>query len=72
MFSAAQIWRWYHIICFVLRAARVSLSVTACAASTSTTDALDCVFFLELFLRDATDASAVEIGLLGLDAAETA
>lgn len=49
-----------------------SRSITASAAMASTVDTLDGLVLLELFLRYAADAGAVEVCLLGLNAAETA
>ena len=47
-------------------------SVAASASSTSAVDALNDLILLELLARHAADTSAVEVGLLGLDASETA
>jgi hypothetical protein len=46
--------------------------VTASTSAASAVDALDDLVLLELLARHATDACAVEVGLLGLDASETA
>ena len=49
-----------------------SPSITASASSASTIHALNDLVFLELLSGHTTDASAVEVGLLGLDASEAA
>ena len=49
-----------------------SPSITASASSASTIHALNDLVFLELLAGHATDASAVKVGLVGLDASETA
>lgn len=47
-------------------------SITARAAPTATTHALDLLILFQLLARHAADARAVEVGLFGLDAAEAA
>lgn len=47
-------------------------SVTARAPAASAADALDALVLLQLIVRHPADAGAVEIGLLGLDAAHAA
>lgn len=49
-----------------------SPSITASASSASTIHALNDLVFLELLSGHTTDASAVEVGLLGLDTSEAA
>jgi len=51
---------------------RLCRSVATSTSSASTVDTLDDLILLELLARHATDASAVEVGFLGLDASETA
>ena len=47
-------------------------SIGTATSSASAIDALDNLILLEVLTGHATDASAVEVGLLGLDASETA
>jgi hypothetical protein len=46
--------------------------ITARTASAATADALDFLILFQLLSRHAADACAVEVGLLGLDAAQAA
>ena len=48
------------------------LLIVARTASAPTADALDFLILLQLLPRHAADARAVEVGLLGLDAAQAA
>jgi hypothetical protein len=46
-------------------------SIITRTSSAPTADTLDLLVLFQLFARHAADAGAVEIGLFGLDAAET-
>lgn len=49
----------------------MSLSVATGTPTTPAAHALDLLILLQLLARHSTDACAVEVGLLGLDAAKT-